>query len=157
MKNTTLVERTSEREMVTKRTFNAPAHIVFEAWTSPDIIKRWWLPESFGMSFEECEIDARTGGKYRFVFNHPDFEKPMAFFGKYLEVTPHSRLIWTNEEGAEGPVTTVTFDEKNGSTLLVLSELYPSKQALDDAIAAGSVSADAATAQFDLLDEFLAA
>jgi uncharacterized protein YndB with AHSA1/START domain len=156
MKNPTTVERKSERELVVTRTFNGPAHIVFEAWTKPELLKRWWTPESFGISFVSCEADVRTGGTYRFVFSHPDFEQPMAFFGRYIEVTPHSRIVWTNEEGADGPVSTVTFEEKDGKTLLVLHELYPSKQALDDAIASGSTGTSGAVEQFELLDELLA-
>ncbi len=155
MKNTTTVERKSERELVVKRTFNAPAHIVFDAWTKPDLIRRWWTPPSFGISLVSCEADVRTGGTYRFVFSHPDFEQPMAFFGRYIEVTPHSRIAWTNEETAGGPVSTVTFEERDGKTMLVLHELYPSKQALDDAIASGSTGTSGASEQFELLDELL--
>lgn len=155
MKNHTTVERKSECEIVVTRTFNAPAHIVFEAWTKPELLKRWWTPESFGMTFVSCEADVRTGGTYRFVFSHPAFEKPMPFFGRYIEVTPHSRIVWTNEESADGPVSTVTFEENDGTTQLVLTELYPSKQALDDAIAHGSTGTSGAGEQFDLLDELL--
>ena len=155
MKNPTTVERTSEREIVVTRTFNAPPLIVFEAWTRPELFKRWWTPESFGISFVSCELDVRSGGTYRLVFSHPDFEQPMAFFGRYIEVTPHSRIVWTNEESAEGPISTVTFEEKDGKTLLVLRELYPSKQALDDAIASGSTGTSGAGEQFELLDELL--
>ena len=120
MKNRTTVERKSERELVVTRTFNGPARIVFEAWTKPELFKRWWAPKSMGMSLRSCEMDVRVGGKYRLEFE-PD---AMAFFGTYLEVTPPSRLVWTNEEGGEGgPVTTVTFEEKGGKTLLVMHEL----------------------------------
>jgi uncharacterized protein YndB with AHSA1/START domain len=152
--NPTTVERKSERELVITRTFNGPAHLVFEAWTRPELIKRWWMPKSVGASFVSCDADARTGGTYRFVFSHPAFEQPMVFFGRYVEVTPYSRIVWTNEESADGALTTVTFEENGGKTLLVLHELYPSKQALDDAIASGSPSA--APEQFELLDETLA-
>jgi uncharacterized protein YndB with AHSA1/START domain len=155
MKNSTTVERKSERELVVTRSFNAPPHIVFEAWTNPELLKRWWTPKSVGMSFVSCEADARTGGTYRFVFSHPDFEQPMAFFGRYVEVTPHSRIVWTNEESADGVVSTVTFEEKGDTTLLVLTELYPSKQALDEAIASGSTATSAASEQFEQLDELL--
>ena len=144
MKNPTTVERKSERELVVTRTFNGPAHIVFEAWTKPELLKRWWAPKSFGISFISCEADVRTGGTYRFVFSHPASAQPMAFFGRYLEVTPPSRIVWTNEESADGAVSTVTFEEKGGTTLLVLHELYPSKQALDEAIASGSTGTGAA-------------
>src|SRR5688572_10558035 len=156
MKNPTTVERTSEREIVVTRTFNGPAHIVFEAWTRPELLKRWWTPPSFGISFVSCEADVRTRGTYRFVFSHPDFEQPMSFFGRYIEVTPHSRIVWTNEESEDGPVSTVTFEEEDGKTLLVLTELYPSKQALDDALASGSSGTSGTPEQFDLLDELLA-
>jgi len=155
MKNPTTVERKSERELVVTRTFNGPAHIVFEAWTKPELLQRWWVPKSFGMSFVSCEADVRTGGTYRFVFSHPAFEQPMAFFGRYVEVTPDSRIVWTNDESADNAITTVTFEEKEGKTLLVLHELYPSKQALDDAIASGSTGTSGAGEQFELLDELL--
>src|SRR5215211_5560824 len=142
VKNRTAVERKSERELVVTRTFNGPARIVFEAWTKPELFKQWWLPKSMGMFLRSCEMDVRVWGKYRLEFE-PD---AMAFFGTYLEVTPHSRLVWTNEEGGEGgPVTSVTFQEKGGKTLLVLHELYPSKQALD---AAGTGAADAMVETF---------
>lgn len=154
MKNSTTMERKSERELVITRTFNAPARIVFEAWTQPELLMRWWTPKSLGITFLSCEIDARTGGTYRFVFSHPDFEQPMAFFGRYVEVTPHSRIVWTNEESGEGAISTLTFEESEGKTHLVLHELYPSKQALEDSLATGSPNA--AGEQFDALDEVLA-
>jgi uncharacterized protein YndB with AHSA1/START domain len=154
MKNRTSVERKSERELVVTRSFDAPARIVFEAWTTPELLKRWWAPKSFGISFVSCEVDARTGGAYRFVFRHPASEQPMEFFGRYIEVTPHSRLVWTNEEGGEGgQVTTVTFEERGGETLVVMHDLYPSKEALDEAIASGSTSGFGET--FEQLDELL--
>jgi uncharacterized protein YndB with AHSA1/START domain len=151
MKNRTTVERKSEREIVVTRTFNGPARIVFEAWTKPELIKRWWVPKSMGMSLLSCEMDVRVGGKYRFVFGH-DASKPMAFFGRYIDVTPYSRLVWTNEESDDGAVTTVTFEEQDGKTLLAMHELYPSKEALD---AAGTGSADATVETFAQLDELL--
>jgi uncharacterized protein YndB with AHSA1/START domain len=152
--NRTTAERTSDRETVVTRTFNGPARIVFEAWTKPELLKRWWTPKSLGISFLSCEIDARTGGTYRFVFGHASSEKPMAFFGRYIEVTPHARLVWTNDEGGEdGAVTTVTFEEKGGKTLVVMHDLYPSKKALDDAIASGSAAEMGES--FDQLDELL--
>jgi uncharacterized protein YndB with AHSA1/START domain len=132
--NRTTVEQKSERELVVTRTFNGPARIVFEAWTKPEMLKRWWAPKSMGMSLVSCEADVRVGGKYRFEIGHGD-SNTMAFFGRYIEVTPPSRLVWTNEESDDGAVTTVTFEEKGGKTLLVMHELYPSKEALDRAIA----------------------
>ena len=156
MKNPTTVERKSERELVVTRTFNGPARIVFEAWTKPELLKRWWAPKSFGISFLSCEADVRTGGTYRFVFSHPASAQPVAFFGRCIEVTPHSRIVWTNEESSDGPLSTVTFEEKGDQTLLVLHELYPSKQALDEAIASGSSATSGAGEQFEELDIVLA-
>jgi uncharacterized protein YndB with AHSA1/START domain len=151
MKNRTTVARKSERELVVTRAFDAPARIVFEAWTRPELFKQWWVPKSMGMFLASCEMDVRVGGGYRLEFGR-DASKSMAFFGRYLEVTPHSRLVWTNEESDDGPVTTVTFEEKGGKTLLVLHELYPSKEALD---AAGTGAADAMGETFAQLDELL--
>jgi uncharacterized protein YndB with AHSA1/START domain len=139
MKNPTTAERKSDRELVVTRTVNGPARLVFEAWTKPELFKRWWVPKSCGVSMQACELDVRTGGKYRLVMSHNG--SSMEFFGRYLEVTPHSRIVWTNEEGDEGgAVTTVTFEEKGGKTLLVVHDLYPSKEALDSAIASGATS-----------------
>lgn len=152
--NRTTTERTSERELVVTRTFNAPAHLVFKAWTTPELLLRWWAPKSFGITFISCEADARTGGSYRFVFGHPSSEPPMAFFGRYIEVIPDARLVWTNEESGEaGAVTTVTFEERGGETLVVVRDLYPSKEALDEAIA--SESTGAFSEQFEELDAVL--
>ena len=154
MKNPTTTERKSDRELVVTRTFNGPARIVFEAWTRPELFKRWWVPKSTGMSLLSCEMDVRVGGTYRLVFRHDAFPEPVAFFGKYLEVTPHSRLVWTNEEAGEsGSVTTVTFEERGGETLVVVHDLHPSKEALDAAIAVGSTSGF--NEQFEQLDELL--
>ena len=153
MKNRTTAERKSERELVVTRTINGPARIVFEAWTKPELFKQWWVPKSFGLSLLSFDADVRVGGRYRLVFGHEGSE-PMAFYGRYLEVTPHSRLVWTNEEGDDGgAVTTVTFEEQGGKTLLVLHELYPSKEALDGAIASGSTDGMGET--LEQLDELV--
>jgi uncharacterized protein YndB with AHSA1/START domain len=133
LKSRTNVERRSERELVITRTFNGPARIVFEAWTKPELLKLWWAPKSIGVSLLSCQADVRVGGKYRFEIGR-EGSKPMAFFGQYLKVAPHARLVWTNEESDDGAVTTVTFDDKGGKTLLVMHELYPSKEALDRAV-----------------------
>ena len=152
MKNRTTVERKSERELVVTRTINGPARIVFEAWTKPELFKQWWVPKSMSMFLRSCEMDVRVGGRYRLVFSHSAAPKPMEFFGRYLEVTPHSRLVWTNEEGGDsGQVTTVTFEERGGKTLLVMHELYPSKEALDG----GDGAAEGMPEQFEQLDELL--
>ena len=147
-RNPVTVERKSDRELVVTRTFNGPARLVFEAWARPELFTRWWVPKSTGMSLKSCDMDVRTGGSYRL-----DFGGGMVFFGKYLEVVPPSRIVWTNEEGGEnGQVTTVTFEEKNGKTLLVMHELYPTKEALD---AAGTGAAEATHESFGQLDELL--
>jgi uncharacterized protein YndB with AHSA1/START domain len=152
MKNNTTVERKSERELVVTRTVNGPARIVFEAWAKPELFQRWWVPKSFGLTLLSCEMDVRVGGKYRLVFSH-NGSPPMAFFGTYGEVTRHSRLSWTNEESEDGAVTTVTFEEKDGKTRLVMHDLYPSKAALDAACASGSTGGINET--FDQLEEVL--
>jgi uncharacterized protein YndB with AHSA1/START domain len=129
MKNLTTIERKSEREIVVTRTFNGPARIVFEAWTKPELFRQWWVPKSMGMSLLSCEMDVRVGGRYRLEFAHGDSQA--AFFGTYKEVIPHSRIVWTNEESDDGAVTTVTFEEKDEKTLMVMHELYPSKESFD--------------------------
>jgi uncharacterized protein YndB with AHSA1/START domain len=155
MKNRTSVERTSERELVVTRTINAPPRIVFEAWTKAELFQRWWVPKSFGLTLLSCELDVRVGGAYRLVFRHPAGLEPMAFHGRYLEVTPPSRLVWTNEEaGGSGQVTMVTFEEGADKTLLVMHDLYPSKEALDEAISSGSTGG-VGDETFDQLEELL--
>jgi uncharacterized protein YndB with AHSA1/START domain len=149
------VERRSERELVVTRTIDAPPHLVFEAWSKAELFRRWWVPKSFGLELLSCELDVRVGGGYRLVFRHPAAPEGMAFHGRYLEVIPPSRLVWTNEEaGGTGPVTTVTFEERAGQTQLVVHDLYPSKESLDEAISSGSTSWNDET--FDQLDELLA-
>jgi uncharacterized protein YndB with AHSA1/START domain len=153
-KNSTTVERASDRELVVTRTVNGPARMVFDAWTKPELFSRWWTPESCGLTVASCEMDVRTGGTYRLLILPPGAEQPMAFFGRYLEVTPHSRLVWTNDEGSEeGAVTTVTFEEEGDKTLVVLRDLYPAKEALDEAIASGATSGF--SEQFEQLDDIL--
>lgn len=150
----TTVERTSDCELVVTRTVNAPARIVFEAWTKAELLKQWWVPKSMGVTLLSCETDVRLGGQYRFVFGHGGSE--MAFYGKYIEVTPPSRLVWTNEEaGAGGPITTLTLQEKAGKTLVILSDLFPTKEALDACMASGEKSCMGET--FDQLEELLVA
>ena len=144
----TVVERKSEREVVVTRTVNGPARLVFEAWTKAELFERWWVPKSYGLNLLSCEMDVRVGGQYRLTFSHQG--STMEFFGTYLEVTPHSRLVWTNEEGDSGTtVTTVTFDEHAGKTLVVVHDLYPSKEALDTG------AAEAMPEAFDQLDALL--
>jgi uncharacterized protein YndB with AHSA1/START domain len=154
-KGETTTDRRSDREVVVTRTFNGPARIVFDAWTRPELIMKWWTPASFGITFISCEADVRTGGTYRFVMGHPSFDQPMAFHGRYIEVVPNEKIVWTNEEGGEdGSVSTVTFEEKDGKTLLVLTDVYPSKEALDEAMASGGIGGF--PEQFNQLDALLA-
>jgi uncharacterized protein YndB with AHSA1/START domain len=149
------VERRSERELVVSRTVHGPARLVFQAWTDAELLMQWWAPKSFPITLLSCETDPRVGGRYRLTFGHEG--STMDFFGRYLEVTPPSRLSWTNEEGEEnGPVTTVTFEESDGATLVVVHDLYPSKQALDEAIASGSTGISAMPESLAQLDELLA-
>jgi uncharacterized protein YndB with AHSA1/START domain len=150
--NLTTVARKSDRELVVTRTFDSPVSAVFDAWTRPELFRLWWAPKSMGAALSGCEIDPRAGGGYRITFG--DGADSATFFGKYLEVTPPSRLVWTNEESDDAPVTTVTFEAAGETTLLVLSELYPSAEPVADAVAGmQAMSAE----QFAQLDELLAA
>ena len=152
--NPTNVERKSDREFVATRTFDAPARLVYEAWRNPDLFRRWWVPASAGITLLSCEMDVRTGGRYRLEFGHPASEQPMAFFGRYLDVVPGERIVWTNEEsGDQGAVTSVLFEERDGRTLVTYSEVYPTEAALDEAL---SGSAEGLPVQFAQLDEMLA-
>lgn len=154
MSHRTTSQRKSDRELVVTRTFDAPARLVFESWTTPGLFRQWWVPKSSGATLLSCEQDVRVGGSYRLEVAHPKAATPMAFFGRYLEVVPNARLVWSNEESADGAITTVTFEEKEGRTLLVMSELYPSKQALDRAMEGMD---EAMPETFEQLDAFLAA
>ena len=130
----TVVKRNSDCDLVVTRSFNAPARNIFAAWTTPDLFMRWWAPKSTGMTLLSCEMDVRVGGGCRIELRHPAAEQPMAFFGKYIEVIPPTRLTWTNEESEDGAVSTVTLEEKHSKTLLTFHERYPTKQALDNSI-----------------------
>lgn len=147
----TAVNRGSEREFVVTRTFEAPVGTVFDAWTRSELFKLWWAPKSCGVPLQSCEMDVRTGGGYRITFGH-DAADSRAFFGKYLEVSPPSRLVWTNDESEDAAITTVTFEPMDGKTLLILTELYPSKEALDAAVVGME---DGMSEQFEQLDGLL--
>jgi uncharacterized protein YndB with AHSA1/START domain len=154
--NQTSLERKSARELVITRTINAPPRIVFRSWAKAELFQRWWVPKSLGLTLRSCELDVRAGGAYRLVFRHPAAPEPMALHGRYLEVTPPARLVWTNEEaGGSGQIATVTFEERAGQTLVVMRDLYPSQEALDEAISSGSTSRDM-NETFKQLDELLA-
>lgn len=132
-------ERVSDVELVVRRVFDAPARLIFRAWSEPELLMRWWVPKSFGITFISCEADVRTGGTYRFVFGHRDFDQPMAFHGRYIDVVPPTRIVWTNEESGEaGSVSTLTLEERDGQTHLLIRDVYPSKEALDATIESGS-------------------
>jgi uncharacterized protein YndB with AHSA1/START domain len=154
MKNQTVVERKSDRELLASRTINGPSRVVFEAWTKAELFKKWWVPKSAPINLESCEMDVRTGGTYRLVFKAGG--QSVAFFGKYLEVTPFTKIAWTNEEGGSdaASITTVTFKEVNGATFVTVHDLYPSKQALDEAISSGSTGAW--PEQFEQLEQLIA-
>lgn len=145
-----VVQRVSDREITVTRLFDAPPRIVFKAWSDPDLFKRWWAPKSMGIPLRSVEMDVRTGGTYRLEFGH-DAENTFAFFGKYIEVVPPERIVWTNEEGEDGGISTVTFLEKGGKTLLTYSETYPSSEALEASLG----GLDGAPEQFAQLDELL--
>jgi uncharacterized protein YndB with AHSA1/START domain len=151
--NPTAVERKSDRELVVTRLFDAPPRIVFRAWAEAELFRRWWVPKGAGITLLACEMDVRTGGKYRLEFAAGETDT-MAFHGKYLDVVPDERIVWTNDEGEEGAVTTVTFEGQGGKTLLTFHELYPSREALDEAMAG---SAAGLPVQLDQLDELLPA
>lgn len=150
----TMIERASELELLITRTVDGPRDVVFKAWTDAELFRQWWVPKSFGLNLLSCEIDARVGGGYRLTFDTGTAE-PMAFFGRYLEVTPPSHLVWTNEE-ADGStvVTTAALEDDGGRTRVVIRDRYPSKDALDEALASGATSWNPET--FDQLDELLA-
>lgn len=150
-KNETLVERKSDRELVVTRLFDAPVETVFEAWSRAELFQRWWVPKALGVPLRACEMDVRTGGGYRLEFGL-DAANAMAFYGKYTDVTPPSRIVWTNEESGDITVTTVTFEDRAGKTLLTLSELYPSKDACDEALQGAAAGLPT---QFEQLDELL--
>ena len=151
--NRTVVERLSDLELVVKRTFDAPVHIVFEAWSKPEIFQRWWVPTSVPLTLLSCEMDVRSGGSYRLVFSHPAAEEPFAFFGSYKEVIPNERIVWSNEESEQGAVTAVTFEQQGDKTLVTFHERYPTPEALDEALAG---SAEGLPEQFAQLDALLA-
>ena len=149
----TKVDRASDTELVVTRTFAAPARTVFEAWSDPAIFPRWWVPESSGLTLLSCEMDVRTAGSYRLAFAHPMADQPIAFFGTYTDIVANERMVWTNDEGEDGAITTVTFEETAGRTLVTYRERYPARAALDAALAG---SAEALPEQFAALDRLLA-
>lgn len=148
----TAMDRRGDRELVVTRTFDAPRHLVFRAWSEADLFRKWWMPKDAPATLVGCEMDVRTGGKYRLEFRMGD--QTRAFFGKYMEVVPNEKIVWTNDEGEEeGAVTTVTFADHGGQTLLTFHDIYPSKDALDEAMQGAAAGLPT---QLDQLDEMLA-
>jgi uncharacterized protein YndB with AHSA1/START domain len=150
-RNRTALERKSERELVVTRVFDAPPRLVFKAWAEADLFRRWWVPKNAGIELLACEMDVCTGGAYRLQFAAGD-NGTMTFHGKYLEVVPGERIVWTNEEEEGGAVTTVTFTDHGGQTLLTFHELYPTAAALEEAL---SGAAAGLPTQLDQLEDLL--
>lgn len=154
--NRTTLERTTDREIVIEHTFHAPAAIVFDAWTRPEFVRRWWAPQSRGVTLVQCDAELRPGGTYRYVLARGESER-FAFSGKYLEIARPTRLVYTQcfEPAAEAgeAVVTVSFEERDGSTRLVAHELYPSKDVLDGVLASGME--DGMRETFDQLEELV--
>ncbi|MDE1917847.1 MAG: SRPBCC domain-containing protein [Sphingomonadales bacterium] len=154
--STATTTRRTGRELVVTRLVKGPPRLVFKAWAEPELFRQWWVPASCGLTIISLDAEIRTGGTYRLVMGHPASDRPMTFFGRYIEVVPDARIVWTNDEGdEEGPVTTVTFEARGEDTLLVVHELYPSEEALDEAIASGSTSGW--SEQFEQLEAFVQA
>ena len=150
--NRTQVERKGDRELVVTRMFNAPPATVYRAWSEAELFRRWWMPQSVtGVALVACAMDVRTGGTYRLEFG-TDGGDAMAFHGKYLDVVPNARIVWTNDEDEAGAITTVTFEDRDGMTLLRFHELYPSREALEEALQG---SAAGLPEQLDQLDAML--
>ncbi|MDT8758474.1 SRPBCC family protein [Sphingomonas psychrotolerans] len=149
--NRTSIERRGDRELVVTRTFDAPPSIVYKAWSQPELFQRWWVPKSIpGVALVSCDMDVRTGGKYRLEFGSGGSDT-MAFYGKYLEVVPNQRIVWTNDEGEDGAITTVTFEDQGGKTLLTFHESYPSTEALEEALRGSAAGLPEQLEQLDAL------
>ncbi|HWU96307.1 MAG TPA: SRPBCC domain-containing protein [Sphingomonas sp.] len=132
----TTVTRISDTEVEATRLFDAPPHLLYRAWTTAELFQRWWAPKSMGVPMHVRELDVRVGGGYRIEFD-AEGGQVWAFFGKYIEVVPNERIVWTNEEGGDaGPVSSVTFEAQGDRTLLTFRERYPTKEALDEGIGA---------------------
>lgn len=136
--NHTSMELVADREIVIALVFRAPARIVFDAWTRPELVRRWWAPRSHRVEVVDCQADVRAGGKYRYLLRKDG--RDLGFSGTYREVTPHARLVYTQVfEPVPGSevIVSVTFDERDGETHLLAHELHPSKEARAAALATG--------------------
>jgi len=142
----------SDREIRLVRVFNAPRHLVFEAWTKPEHVKHWWDPS--GRPLSTCEIDLRPGGTFRFVNSTPQ-GPGHAFTGTYREITPPGRLVFGSPDpGGADSFGTLEFEERAGQTTLTLTMTAPSKKARDAML---EMRIDAGTARtLENLGEYLA-
>jgi len=158
MKNTETLEVTTptDREIVLTRVFDAPRRLVFDAWTKPELLKRW-LGAFGGWSLVVCEIDLRVGGAYRYVWRDPEGAE-MGMRGVYREVVPPERLVAT--ESFDEPwypgeaVDTIALREDGGKTTVTTTVLYQSREARDIALKSGMEQGVAAG--YDKLAELLA-
>lgn len=152
----TTLELRGDREVVITRTFRAGARAVFEAWTRPELVSRWWAPRARGVEIVGCEAEVRPGGRWRYVARKG--EHLVAFSGAYQEVEPPSRLVYTSLfEGAPqagAALVTVTFEERAGATRLVAVERYPSAEVRDAVLASGME--EGMRNSLDQLDELVA-
>ena len=142
----------SDREITLTRLFDAPRHLVFEAMSKPEHIKRWWGNLGDGYSVPVCEVDLRVGGKWRFVNRHPQGDAE--FYGVYKEIHAPERVVFTEIYApfpdAESVVTTV-LTEENGKTRLTASSSYPSTEVRDMVLSTGMERG--AALSYDRLDE----
>jgi uncharacterized protein YndB with AHSA1/START domain len=126
----------SDREIVMTREFKAPARTLFEVWTKPEHVRKWYAVR--GTTMTVCEIDLRVGGAWRWVITRPGLE--VAFSGVFREIDPPHRLqrteVFEAMPGAESLVT-FTFDEKDGQTTLTMNMLFKSKQDRDVCLRSG--------------------
>ena len=135
-----MTQAPTDRSFVVEQRVAAPPAQVFAAWARPELFRRWWLPETSGLMLADLEMWVETGGHYRLAIVPPGRREPMVFHGRYVEVIDARRIVWTNEEEADGAVTTVTFAEQDGATRVTVTEVYPTAAALDAAVAEGSTS-----------------
>ena len=145
----------SDQEICMTRLFDAPRHLVFAAMTQPQHVKRWWGRLGEGYSVPICEIDLRPGGAWRFVNRHAKGEA--AFHGEYREVTPPSRLVFTEifEEFPDSvSVVTAEFTEEDGKTRLTATVRYPSPEIRDMVLASGM--SRGAGISYDRLEDLVA-
>jgi uncharacterized protein YndB with AHSA1/START domain len=149
------VSTPSDREIQMTRLFNAPRHLVFEAMSKPEHIRRWWGCLGDGYSVPVCEVDLRVGGRWRFVNRHPQGEA--AFHGVYREIAPPERVVFTeifeDFPDTESVVTSV-LTEENGKTRLTVVSRYPSREIRDMVLQTGMERG--AAISYDRLEDVIA-